>query len=340
MNAFRYAFPVSVERGPNLDEWVTVDGNNAPAHIIDGRPTLTGDILANRPSLRQIVILGQLFEFSESLITPVNVEMGQRIFGQHVNKFNKVFAGSSSQRAYFFDEISKSVDVFTLDSGFGAGFPLDLIDAVLGAVPINEFSYTNVRRLAEKGGVEEVLLHMADSGVFFRDFGDLKVNGARMLVGIGGLLLQDREGWRLLRNTVLFEHLERIVSGDDDRFSYLPLKLQTGYVGEEGMFLVPRFWEADFYLSTAVRKLYQGREKEKIKVVMGTESIHDSRKWTQPVREQSMTVSQFRDGYFTLRCDCLPEECTGQSFRLATDDYVHISNITFKYATRPGGTER
>jgi len=340
INAFRYSLPISAERGPNLDEWVMVMGNNVAAHIIDGRISLSTDILARRSDLSQLVILGQLFEFDEQFITPVNLEMGQRVFGQHVNKFNKVFAGSSSQRAYFFDEISKTVDTFMLDSGFSAGVPHDLIDGVIGAIPLNEFSYTNVRRLNEHGGTREILLHLADTGVFFRDFGNLHVGNARMLVGTGGLLLQYLDNWRLLRNTVLFEHLERVVDKNDGRFHFMPVELQTGYIGEEGLFMVPRFWEVDFYLSAIVRKLYEGREKERVTVKMGTESIHDGRRWSQSAKKFSMAISDFRDGYYTLRYECLAEECSSQSFFLETQDYVHISEITFRYVTRPGGTER
>lgn len=174
IHAFRYAFPVSVERGPALDEWLRVKGNNVQAHVINGEMTLTSDIVGARGRLQQIVIHGQLFEFDESFITPVNFEGGGRVFGQHTNIFNKVFAGASSQRAYFFDFVTKSIDSFQLDSGFEVGTPLDLVDRVLGAVPLNEFSYTDVLRLDnEKGGAKRQLLHMANSGVFFRDFGDI-----------------------------------------------------------------------------------------------------------------------------------------------------------------------
>jgi len=152
IHAYRFSLPVSVRRGPNLDEWVTVRGNNVQMFVIDGVKTLTSDILAARSSLRQIVLLGQMFEFDRTFISPVDIDMGVRVYGTPVNKFNKVYAGSSSQRAYFFDVVSKTLDAFNLDGGFDVGVPLDLIDGVLNATPVNEFSYTNVRRLTGTGG--------------------------------------------------------------------------------------------------------------------------------------------------------------------------------------------
>ena len=341
INAFRYSFPISVERGPNLDEWLRVMGNNAQAHVINGQMTLTTDVIGARGALQQIVILGQLFEFDKSFLTPVNFEAGVRIFGQHTNVFNKIFAGASSQRAYFFDLIGKSIDAFQLDSGFQTGIPLDLIDRVVDAIPMNEFSYTHVLRLDnEKGGVKNILLHMADSGVFFRDFGDIVPGPAsEMLVGIGGLLIQDEDSWRLLRNAVLYENLQDIRE-KRGRFFHQNLRWRTGFVGDGISFINPRFWEVEFYLSTTMRELYEGRKDEPIRVRMGTYSLHDRKKWSQPEKTFAFTVNDFKDGYFTLRYDCLHEECRSQSLWFDADGFVHISALTFKYIVGPQMTDR
>ena len=73
---------------------------------------------------------------------------------------------------------------------------------------------------------------------------------------------------------------------------------------------------------------------------MGTESIHDKAKWRQPMKEFVMTINDFRDGYKTLRYECLGEECTAQSLIFETTDYVHVSGGAFKYVSRAGGTSR
>ena len=341
INAFRYSFPVSLQRGPNLDEWLTVGGNNTPAHVIDGEMTLTSDIIGAGSRLKQIVILGQLFEFDESFITPVTVESGVRIFGQHTNIFNKIFAGSSSQRGYFFDLITKSVDAFHLDSGFQTGAALDLIDAVISAIPLNEFSYTHINRLDnEKGGTKQALLYMNEFGEFVRDFGDIVPEAdSQMMVGIGGLLIQDADKWRILRNAVLHEHLQDIREGNG-RFGYNNFKSRVGYTGHGNNFIKPRFWEMEFYLSAAMRELYKGREGKKIKMTMGTYSLHDMKKWGQPSKEFVFTVNDFKNGYYTIRYDCLHEECRSQSMWWETEEFAHISAVTFKYVLGSQMTDR
>jgi len=339
INAFRYAIPVSARHGPNLDQWMLVQGNNVIVHVIDGRFTLTSDIIGSRTNLRQIVILGQLFEFDRNFISAVTIESGQRIFGTPINIFNKKFAGSTSQRAYFFDVVSKSVDMFSLDSGFDTGVPLDLLDDVIDAVPLNEFSYTLVDRLDELGNVTRTLLHMADSGVFFRDFSHLEINdGDTLSVGIGGLLIQNENGWRILRNVLLSSEIDRLNNGDG--FSFAPLRFQTAFAGLEGRFIIPRFWELDIYLSAAMRKLWRGRENEPITVRMKSKSIHDRKLWEDGWRVFTFKIRDFKDGYYTVRYDCRPEECASQSLLLEANDYIHISQIAFKYVEGAVPTDR
>lgn len=151
--------------------------------------------------------------------------------------------------------------------------------------------------------------------------------------------MQGQDEWRLLRNAVLYDHLQDVREGGG-RFFHSDLKIRTGFIGDGGNFTKPRFWEVEFYLSTAMRELYEGKRDKKIKARLGTYSLHDKKKWSQPAKEFTFAVNDFKNGYYTIRYDCLHEECRSQSLWFETEGFVHISAITYKYVLGSQMTDR